>query len=577
MGTVPKSERERPQGDAAASQDSRSCSRRARCATFRPKTSTRRSSAEGIDVGLATVYRVLTQFEQAGLLSRQNFEHRQGGVRAEPGRAPRPPRLPAVRPRRGVLRRRTSSGARPRSRASAASSSTAIRSRCTPTAPRKTAPTGARCLTADRKSRRAHRRGGAGPERDRPASSTPRWPSCASSRRRCGFEVVGTFTQKRAGFDKAAYFGTGKREELSAAAGTARRRRDPHRPRDLPLAGVQPGEGGRRRGDGPHHGHPRDLSPARELAHRARAGRDRAPRLHGAAPARSRQAGRAEGPGAQRHRRPQRRRSRTASSTGARSATAWPSCRRSSTRWPSGARRSAPGGRSARGSRAWRSVGYTNAGKSTLMRALTGKRGAGRRQALRDARYHGARPASRDRPARARQRHGRLHQEPAARPGRVVQVDARRSARGVAARPRRRRERSRVRAAARGDRGSARRDRREGRAAPARLQQDRPRRGRGGAAREVPGLHRDERAAARAMSRSCTRRSPRSSSGDLVEAELFLPWSAQKLRGEIFATCTVLGGARRRRGRVPARARRARGRRSACTSNLADRASISSF
>src|SRR6188768_4155068 len=29
-----------------------------------------------------------------------------------------------------------------------------------------------------------------------------------------GFEVVATFTQKRAGFDSAAYFGTGKREEL---------------------------------------------------------------------------------------------------------------------------------------------------------------------------------------------------------------------------------------------------------------------------------------------------------------------------------------------------------------------------
>src|SRR3981081_1278713 len=29
-----------------------------------------------------------------------------------------------------------------------------------------------------------------------------------------GFEVVGTFTQKRSGFDSAAYFGTGKREEL---------------------------------------------------------------------------------------------------------------------------------------------------------------------------------------------------------------------------------------------------------------------------------------------------------------------------------------------------------------------------
>ena len=31
-------------------------------------------SAEKVDVGLATVYRVLTQFEQAGLLSRRNFE-----------------------------------------------------------------------------------------------------------------------------------------------------------------------------------------------------------------------------------------------------------------------------------------------------------------------------------------------------------------------------------------------------------------------------------------------------------------------------------------------------------------------
>src|SRR5256885_11240976 len=29
-----------------------------------------------------------------------------------------------------------------------------------------------------------------------------------------GFEVVGKFTQKRAGFDRTAYFGTGKREEL---------------------------------------------------------------------------------------------------------------------------------------------------------------------------------------------------------------------------------------------------------------------------------------------------------------------------------------------------------------------------
>jgi GTP-binding protein HflX len=33
-----------------------------------------------------------------------------------------------------------------------------------------------------------------------------------------GFEVVGTFTQKRARFDQAAYFGTGKREELRSLA-----------------------------------------------------------------------------------------------------------------------------------------------------------------------------------------------------------------------------------------------------------------------------------------------------------------------------------------------------------------------
>src|SRR3954470_24108558 len=31
-----------------------------------------------------------------------------------------------------------------------------------------------------------------------------------------GFEVVRTFSQKRAGFDSAGYFGTGKREELKA-------------------------------------------------------------------------------------------------------------------------------------------------------------------------------------------------------------------------------------------------------------------------------------------------------------------------------------------------------------------------
>ena len=34
-----------------------------------------------------------------------------------------------------------------------------------------------------------------------------------------GFEVVATFTQKRAGFDKTAYFGTGKRGGAEACCG----------------------------------------------------------------------------------------------------------------------------------------------------------------------------------------------------------------------------------------------------------------------------------------------------------------------------------------------------------------------
>ena len=60
--------------------------------------------AEGLDIGLATVYRVLTQFEQAGLLVAPPLRVGQGGVRAQRGPAPRPPGVPAVRPRRGVLR-----------------------------------------------------------------------------------------------------------------------------------------------------------------------------------------------------------------------------------------------------------------------------------------------------------------------------------------------------------------------------------------------------------------------------------------------------------------------------------------
>src|SRR5437867_6342167 len=41
---------------------------------FKQKTAYEILITENMDVGLATVYRVLTQFEQAGLLSRNHFE-----------------------------------------------------------------------------------------------------------------------------------------------------------------------------------------------------------------------------------------------------------------------------------------------------------------------------------------------------------------------------------------------------------------------------------------------------------------------------------------------------------------------
>jgi GTP-binding protein HflX len=54
----------------------------------------------------------------------------------------------------------------------------------------------------------------------RPSVSDPEFEASLEELRQLaktlGFEVVGRFTQKRAGFEKAAYFGTGKREELRA-------------------------------------------------------------------------------------------------------------------------------------------------------------------------------------------------------------------------------------------------------------------------------------------------------------------------------------------------------------------------
>ncbi len=70
---------------------------------------------EGSDIGLATVYRVLMQFEQAGLLSRNHFEAGKAVLRTERRAAPRPPGVRALRPRGGVLSTPRSNGVSSRS------------------------------------------------------------------------------------------------------------------------------------------------------------------------------------------------------------------------------------------------------------------------------------------------------------------------------------------------------------------------------------------------------------------------------------------------------------------------------
>jgi len=130
----------------------------------------------------------------------------------------------------------------------------------------------------------------------------------------------------------------------------------------------------------------------------------------------------------------------------ARSATASPNCRRRLLRWTWSARRSAHGRQAHQGLASVALVGYTNAGKSTLMRALTGSEVlvANKLFATLDTTVRSLYPrASRACWSVTRS----LHQESAARAGRVVQVDARRGTRCLAAAPRHRRQRSRLRAA----------------------------------------------------------------------------------------------------------------------------------
>ena len=192
-------------------------------------------------------------------------------------------------------------------------------------------------------------------------------------------------------------------------------------------------------------------------------------------------------------------------------------------------------------------VGYTNAGKSTLMRALTGSEVlvADKLFATLDTTVRALHPESVPR-VLVSDTVGFIKNLPH---GLVASfkstLDEALEASLLA--PRRRRERSRVRAAARGDRRSAGRDRRA-----------RPCRAFSSSTRSTASATQRHRLnAKRRCARSipdCIVMSARREGDvaklreaivaffqrDLVEAELFLPWSAQKLRGEIFASCEVL-------------------------------------
>ena len=160
--------------------------------------------------------------------------------------------------------------------------------------------------------------------------------------------------------------------------------------------------------------------------------------------------------------------------------------------------------------------------------------------------------------AGAGERHRGLHQEPAARPGGLVQVDARRGARGIAARPRGRCQRP----------GFERQlavteevlDEIGAKDVPRLLVFNKIDRGGNEeelrfAARKVSQLHRDERQA-----RGRRRQAARGDRGVLParpgRGRAVPPWSAQNLRGEIFASCQVIGSAPT--AREPSSARRRR-------------------
>ncbi len=155
-----------------------------------------------------------------------------------------------------------------------------------------------------------------------------------------GFEVVATFTQKRAGFHSGAYFGTGKREELRLL------REEQSAKAILIDHDISPSQAFNLEKE--VGGEVMDRTTViLEIFHRHASSRFARAQVEiarlGYMGPRLREAAKQAGP-----------KDRARSGT-ARFATASPSCRRSSTRWPSSARPSARGATSAKDWRAWRS------------------------------------------------------------------------------------------------------------------------------------------------------------------------------------------------------------------------------
>ena len=121
-----------PQGDAAAHQDSRDLPAGSSSATWRPRTSTNILLADDADIGLATVYRVLMQFEQAGLLVRNHFESGKAVFELNEGRHHDHLVCLGLRARGGVLRPEIEKRQRAVAASAVSLSCRTTRCRCTP-------------------------------------------------------------------------------------------------------------------------------------------------------------------------------------------------------------------------------------------------------------------------------------------------------------------------------------------------------------------------------------------------------------------------------------------------------------